>query len=58
VRLKFQKLIGKLGMFSWSLHNLIAHPVSELLFWVGLGKAGNWLHDVTLPIDSTIEPRG
>ena len=34
---------------NWPVHNLIAHPVSELLYWVGLGAWGNWLHDYTVP---------
>jgi hypothetical protein len=43
------KLLAKLGRFSWSLHNFIAHPVSELLFIAGLEKASDWVHDVTIP---------
>jgi hypothetical protein len=33
----------------WAVHNLIAHPLGELLYWVGLGKLANRLHDVTIP---------
>lgn len=34
---------------SWPIHNLFAHPISELLHWIGLGELGNRLHDATLP---------
>lgn len=34
---------------SWPAHNLVAHPASELLHWLGLGRLGNRLHDATLP---------
>lgn len=37
------------GRFRWTLHNLIAHPLSEVLFQVGLGEWGNRLHDATIP---------
>ena len=33
----------------WAIHNLIAHPLSEILYWVGLGRIGNWIHDHTIP---------
>jgi hypothetical protein len=34
---------------TWAVHNLIAHPVSEVLYWVGLGRLGNRLHDASVP---------
>jgi hypothetical protein len=41
---------------NWPFHNLIAHPVSELVYWVvrPFGRpmaktAGDWIHDSTLP---------
>jgi len=34
---------------TWPMHNLIAHPISEILYWVGLGNLGNRLHDATIP---------
>lgn len=37
---------------NWSVHNLVAHPVSEILFLLDPDagqKIGNWLHDRTLP---------
>lgn len=44
--------VGKRKRYSdfwWVIHNLIAHPVSELLYWVGLSHFGEWLHDETVP---------
>lgn len=40
----------------WMVHNLIAHPVSEIVHLFGLITPGNylerlsnWIHDVTVP---------
>jgi hypothetical protein len=38
----------------WMAHNLIAHPLSEVLHWVGylhpkIRDFGLWLHDITVP---------
>jgi Ca2+/Na+ antiporter len=35
--------------FWWGVHNLIAHPLSELLYWTIGERAANWLHDATVP---------
>ena len=43
---------------NWFMHNMVGHPLSELVFWlirpfVGLAKAENIsgiVHDCTLPI--------
>ena len=35
--------------FQWTLHNLLAHPVSEVLYQIGLGDLGNRVHDATIP---------
>ena len=58
-----RKLLSKLGPFKWSLHNLIAHPLSELVYLVGLGtspfeQAANWIHDITVPDHITGDGRG
>lgn len=43
-------LLAKLPpRFRWTLHNLVAHPLSEVLFQFGAERAGNWFHDVTIP---------
>ena len=42
---------------NWVVHNLVGHPVSELVFWIvrpffGLAKAerlSGELHDLTIP---------
>ena len=42
---------------NWTVHNIISHPVSEVLYlislpFVGREKAENisgWIHDVTIP---------
>lgn len=35
--------------FQWTLHNVVAHPVMEILTQVGLSKLGTRVHDATLP---------
>ena len=61
--MKVSKLLSRLGPFSWTLHNLIAHPLSELVYLLGLGstlseRASNWIHDVTVPDHKTGTGRG
>lgn len=38
---------------NWPVHNLIAHPLSEIVYWVTGWLVGdrlsNWIHDVTVP---------
>lgn len=41
--------LGRLGRFSWTLHNMVAHPLSELLHLGGFRCAADWLHDATVP---------
>lgn len=36
-------------MRSWPMHNLVAHPLSEIMHWLGLTVTGDRLHDATLP---------
>jgi len=52
------RLLARLGRFRWTLHNLVAHPLSEVLFQVGLGDLGNRLHDATIPDHVAGEGRG
>ena len=33
----------------WAPHNLIAHPLMEILFQIGLESAGEYIHDITTP---------
>ncbi len=34
---------------AWAFHNLVAHPLMQVLVWLGFRKTGIWLHDVTVP---------
>lgn len=34
---------------AWAFHNLVAHPVMQLLAFVGLYKQAMWVHDRTIP---------
>ena len=33
----------------WAVHNLIGHPLMQVLTWLRLTKAAMWVHDVTIP---------
>lgn len=33
----------------WTAHNLVAHPLSEVLFQVGLRRWSDLVHDATVP---------
>jgi len=35
--------------FQWTFHNVVAHPLSEVLFQIGFEDAGNLLHDWSVP---------
>lgn len=35
--------------FSWLVHNVIGHPLMQLLALVKCYKAAFWVHDVTVP---------
>ena len=35
--------------FRWTVHNVIAHPVSEVAFQLGMLRFSEWIHDVTAP---------
>ena len=39
----------KKSRFEYTIHNMIAHPLMELLHLVGFTELGNRLHDATLP---------
>ena len=44
--------------FQWTAHNLIAHPLSEILVQIGLEDCGNRIHDWTIPVHETGTGRG
>lgn len=42
--------LGKLpDRYQWVLHNVVAHPLSELLFQFGLRRWSDCVHDQTVP---------
>lgn len=34
---------------AWAFHNLVAHPLMQLMVWMGFRKSALWLHDITVP---------
>lgn len=34
---------------AWAFHNLVAHPLMQILVWLGFRKAALRLHDATVP---------
>lgn len=44
--------------FRWTFHNVIAHPLSELLYQLGMEGAGNRLHDWSIPLHDPGTGRG
>lgn len=48
--MKLQAILGGLPpRWRWTLHNLVAHPLSEVLFQIGAERAANAVHDATVP---------
>lgn len=47
---------------NWPVHNLIAHPLSEIVHWFTFWWAGDrisgWIHDVTVPAHDKGQGRG
>lgn len=49
--------------FWWSAHNLLAHPFSQVLWWLGYAyrparRWSDWVHDWTVPEHTPEEGRG
>jgi hypothetical protein len=40
---------AKYSKYAWAFHNLIAHPLMEILNWVGLSSLGDRIHSATIP---------
>lgn len=38
-----------MSRFSYTLHNLVGHPLMEILGLLGMHKAAKYVHDYTLP---------
>ena len=34
---------------AWSVHNMVGHPLMQVLAWLGKPRWGVWVHDVTTP---------
>ena len=47
------KTLSRLGMFSYTIHNIVGHPIAELFWVLGLEKAGDYVHDITVPYPDT-----
>ena len=43
------KKLAKLGRYKWTIHNVIAHPLSEVFYLLGYSQLGNKIHDITIP---------
>lgn len=47
---------------NWTVHNLISHPLSEVVHWVTYPFVGSrlsgWVHDITVPEAKSGEGRG
>lgn len=59
ILLKVNILINRLPeRYRWSLHNLIAHPLSEIFYLVGKESISNEIHDMTIPKHQSGAGRG
>ena len=38
-----------MNRFKYTIHNIIAHPLMEILHLIGFTELGNKIHDLTLP---------
>jgi len=55
---RLQRALGALPLrLQWLPHNLVAHPLSELLYQFGFPALAHGVHDATAP-DRSPEPRG
>ncbi len=53
------RLLGSLPpRWRWTLHNVLAHPISELLFQAGLHSWADLVHDLTVPAHKPGTGRG
>lgn len=43
------RLLWRLGRFSWTLHNVVAHPLMELCYLIGAHRVAHIVHDATIP---------
>jgi len=47
-----KKVIDRLPKrFQFTIHNLIAHPLMEIFYQLGLSNLATWIHESTCPSD-------
>lgn len=46
-----RSFVSRLGRFSYTIHNLVAHPLMEIFHLIGFTELGNKIHDATLPLE-------
>ena len=39
---------------NWPMHNIVAHPLMQILEWIGLVSMADKLHDATLPPNAEV----
>lgn len=44
-----KKIYLPIENWEWAVHNIVAHPLSEVLHQFGFKNLSNQLHDVTIP---------
>ena len=57
---RLPRLLGRLPVrFQWTLHNLVGHPISEILHQLGSARRSDLAHDLTVPVQGGrwMEPR-
>ena len=40
---------------NWPMHNIVAHPLMQILEWIGLVSMADKLHDATLPPNARVQ---
>lgn len=50
MNLKYEKFFK-----NYAVHNIIAHPLMEILKWIGKNDLANKVHDQTLPKEGVAE---
>ena len=45
----------KYARHAWAIHNLLGHPLMQILSWLGLSRLGIKIHDATTPFPITKE---
>jgi len=54
-------ILGRLPpRFQWTVHNIVGHPLSELLYQFGLTDMSDTIHEATVPVyakDSELKER-